>query len=349
MFAQRRLIEAQKEEIEHERARSDRLLLEMLPAPIAERLRMDPGVIADRVEDVTILFADLVGFTPLAEHMRPEDVVELLNMLFSRFDDLTYGFGLEKIKTSGDGYMAAGGLDGRGSSHARDVVRLGLAMIGEVEATAAARALDIALRVGIHTGPVVAGVIGKHRYSYDIWGDTVNVASRMESHGIPGAVQLSEATKLLVEAEYPCIPGKDIEVKGHGRMRVYLVEREEGRGPLSHPPGLSGIRNTRWSPSTSQVALPTKAKSVKSISACSMNRRRSSPATGGIVRSFTAPARSRNRPIMASTSKVLMRGVPPAICLRGDSPLHPPSVFPISPGREGVRADATAHRLLSTG
>jgi class 3 adenylate cyclase len=224
VFAQQRTIAMQKAEIELERAKSDRLLLAMLPASIAQRLRDDPGVIADRADEVTVIFADLVNFTPLAERIPPEEVVDLLDSVFSQFDDTTVELGLEKIKTMGDAYMAAGGLPEPLNDHAVRAVRLGFSMLEVVEKEAIKRSLPLALRVGIHTGPVVAGVIGKQRFSYDLWGDAVNIASRMESHGVPGAIQVSEATKILVEAQFPCLLHKQLEVKGHGTMGVYLVE-----------------------------------------------------------------------------------------------------------------------------
>jgi class 3 adenylate cyclase len=224
VFAQQRTIAVQKAEIELERAKSDRLLLAVLPASIALRLRDDLGVIADQADEVTVIFADLVNFTPLAEQIPPEELVDLLDSVFSQFDDTTVELGLEKIKTMGDAYMAAGGLPEPLDDHAVRAIRLGFSMLEVVEKEAVKRSLPLALRVGIHTGPVVAGVIGKQRFSYDLWGDAVNIASRMESHGVPGAIQVSAATKELVEAQFPCLLHKELEVKGHGTMGVYLVQ-----------------------------------------------------------------------------------------------------------------------------
>ena len=223
---QLRLIAAQAAEIEREKAKSDRVLRNVLPDPIAERLREGEGTIADGVADASVLFADLVGFTPLSEGLPPDEVVRALDGLFARFDALTDGLGLEKIKTIGDAYMAAGGATTPLPDHAGRVVRLGLAMI---EATAAYRAecgLPLSLRVGVNSGPLVAGVIGRRRLAWDLWGDTVNTASRMESHGVAAAVQVSRATLDRLgpdAASFAVEPRGTIEVKGKGRLEVFLV------------------------------------------------------------------------------------------------------------------------------
>jgi adenylate cyclase len=204
-----------------ERERSERLLLNVLPETIAERLKDVDGVIADRHADVSVLFADLVGFTPAAESLEPERVVGLLDEIFSLFDDLVASHGLEKIKTIGDGYMAAGGIPEPRPDHARAVAELALAM----QAALAGRESDVglSLRIGIDSGPVVAGVIGRSRFGYDLWGDTVNTASRMESHAPPGSIQITERTFELLGDGYRFEQREGIDVKGKGPMTTYLL------------------------------------------------------------------------------------------------------------------------------
>jgi class 3 adenylate cyclase len=223
---QRRLIAAQAAEIEQEKAKSDRVLRNVLPEPIADRLREQEGTIADGVDDATVLFADLVGFTPLSEGLAPDEVVRALDGLFARFDDLTEDLGLEKIKTIGDAYMAAGGAVAALPDHAARVVRLGLAMLDATAAHAADCGLPLRLRVGAHSGALVAGVIGRRRLAWDLWGDTVNTASRMESHGVADAIQISRATLDRLgpdRAGFAIEPRGTIEVKGKGPLEVYLV------------------------------------------------------------------------------------------------------------------------------
>jgi adenylate cyclase len=204
-----------------ERERSERLLLNVLPAPIAERLKRDSGVIADRCPEVSVLFADLAGFTPTAERLPPEDVVSLLDGIFSEFDDLVARHGLEKIKTIGDGYMVAGGIPVYAPDHAERIADLALAMQEAV--TSRAASIGLALRVGIDTGPVVAGVIGRSRFGYDLWGDTVNTASRMESHTPPGTIQVTERTKKLLADRFELERRDEVEIKGKAPMTTYLL------------------------------------------------------------------------------------------------------------------------------
>ena len=211
-----------------EHARSERLLLNILPAPIAERLKVSDGIIADGFHAVTVLFADIVGFTPLAETMSPNEVVELLNDVFSAFDELVEAHGLEKIKTIGDGYMVAGGLPTPREDHAEAVADMALglrAKLAEVEAAARCR---LEVRMGIDSGPVVAGVIGKRKFSYDLWGDTVNTASRMESHCSPGAIQVSQRAYERLRDGYVLEPQEDVAVKGKGAMTTYLLVGRRG-------------------------------------------------------------------------------------------------------------------------
>jgi class 3 adenylate cyclase len=222
-----------------ERARSERLLANMLPEPIAERLKQQEGVIADAFGEVTVLFADIVDFTAHAERSPPEATVALLNDLFSRFDALVAARGLEKIKTVGDAYMVAGGLPDPMADHAGAVAELALEML---EVAAQLRFPDggpVRLRVGIASGPVVAGVIGRRRFSYDLWGDTVNTASRMEATGVPGCVQVTQRTRDLLGERYRFQERGQIEVKGKGRMTTYLLSgrvHEHGHTPdLTEP------------------------------------------------------------------------------------------------------------------
>jgi adenylate cyclase len=204
--------------------RSEELLLNILPPTIAGRLKVENATIADGFADVTVLFADLVGFTKLASRLPPQKVVALLNELFSRFDDVADEFGLEKIKTIGDCYMVAGGLPEPHVDHAGAVAHMALAMLRIVQEFGARTGETIDVRIGINSGPVVAGVIGKRKFIYDLWGDTVNIASRMESHGVPGTIQLSESTHQLLDGKFPMQHRGTIEVKGKGAMETWILE-----------------------------------------------------------------------------------------------------------------------------
>ncbi len=215
-FFQRRLAEA-------ERARSEWLLLNILPPPIADRLRDDERIIADEHAEVTVLFADLVGFTPLSKALSPTELVALLNELFTRFDELAERHGVEKIKTIGDAFMGAAGLPGPRADHVGQAVAMAVEMIDTVAAFNAERGHSLQLRVGVHTGPVVAGVIGKRKFIYDVWGETVNLAARMESHGVAGAVQVTEAVAVRLGPRADLEPQGEILVKGVGAVRTWLL------------------------------------------------------------------------------------------------------------------------------
>ena len=209
--------------LEAERDRSERLLLNILPAPIADQLRHGHTTIAEGQPDVTILFADIVGFTPLAESIGPRALVDLLNDVFSAFDDLADAAGLEKIKTVGDAYMVAGGIPTPRPDHLATVLGMALRM-GKAAARVGSRyEEELQLRIGIDSGPVVAGVIGRRKFSYDLWGDTVNSASRMESHGVPGRVQVTERVARAAQPEFDFEARGPVEVKGKGAMRTYLL------------------------------------------------------------------------------------------------------------------------------
>ena len=229
---QRRVIEVQGRELAREKERSDQLLRNVLPDAIANRLRAAPATIADAVDDATVLFADLVGFTPLASRLDPAELVELLDALFIDFDGLVDELGLEKIKTIGDAYMAAGGVSAPIRDHADRIVELGLSMIDCTATHARRTGLPLALRVGAHTGRVIAGVIGRRRFSYDLWGDTVNTASRLEAHGVAGAMQISEITaSRLGDDRYELRSRGLIEIKGKEPMEAIVVSRKAARTP----------------------------------------------------------------------------------------------------------------------
>jgi class 3 adenylate cyclase len=207
-----------------EREKSERLLLNILPASIAARLKETEGVIADGFSDVTVLFADIVDFTRRSERITPEQVVEVLNDLFSAFDQLARERGLEKIKTIGDAYMVVGGLPDPRPDHADAVAEMALAMRAEVAGRSDPSGQPLAIRIGIDTGPVVAGVIGTSRFSYDLWGDTVNTASRMESHGVPGCIQVTARTWERLRDHYRFERRGPIQVKGKGEIVTYFLE-----------------------------------------------------------------------------------------------------------------------------
>jgi class 3 adenylate cyclase len=224
VFIQDLVIAEQSRALEREKDASDRLLLNVLPARISSRLRQGERTIADEYPSVSILFADIIGFTPLAARLSPVEVIELLNGLFGDFDELVAERGLEKIKTMGDSYMVAGGLPEPLEDHAVRTVDLGLAMIQVAAREGVARAGGAcALRIGVHSGPVLAGVIGRRKFAFDVWGDTVNVASRLESHGLRNSVQVSEATWLLVKDQFDAERCGSIELRGHGAMQTYVV------------------------------------------------------------------------------------------------------------------------------
>jgi len=235
-FLQRRIIREQMAALDAERSRSETLLLNILPRRIAERLKDAPGVvIADRFSSATVLFSDIVGFTELSTRLTPEELVKRLDEIFTKFDDIAEQLGLEKIKTIGDAYMVCGGLPLRRSDHAEAICEMAIRIRECVDQMGG----QLHVRIGVHTGPVVAGVIGKKKFSYDVWGDTVNTASRMESHGVPGAIHVSDATFEETKGIFEFESRGTINVKGKGEMKTYLLV---GR----HPP-----------PSERQASLPS--------------------------------------------------------------------------------------------
>ncbi|NJL69078.1 MAG: response regulator [Oscillatoriales cyanobacterium RU_3_3] len=206
----------QKEQIEE-------LLLNILPKPIADRLQDRQSIIADSFADVSVLFADLVGFTSFASNKTASETVKLLNQIFSQFDQLSIQHGLEKIKTIGDAYMVVGGLPEPSANHAEAIALMALDMQTAVARFNVKNNQNFSLRIGINIGSVVAGVIGLTKFSYDLWGDTVNVANRMESNGIPGEIQVTEAVYERLKDKFSFKKRGIIEVKGKGKMTAYLL------------------------------------------------------------------------------------------------------------------------------
>jgi class 3 adenylate cyclase len=209
---------------------NERLLLAILPPSVAERLRSGETSIADSFEEMTVLFADLVGFTELSSRLTAVEVVRVLNQVFSLYDELADRHGLEKIKTIGDAYMAVGGVapDPNGRDHAEAVAETALEMVQGTERLAAEAGYDLAVRVGVHVGPTVAGVIGMRKFIYDVWGDAVNKASRMESSGVPGRVQVTEDTYRRLRGAFAFERRGEIDVKGLGRVTTYLLVEKLG-------------------------------------------------------------------------------------------------------------------------
>ena len=215
--------------------RVEALLLNVLPSEIAERLQSDSSSIADHFEDTSILFADVVDFTPLASRLDPREVVELLDRLFTSFDGLVDRYDVEKIKTIGDCYMVAAGVPRPRSDHAQSLARVALEMRECARACLPEpNGRDLRLRIGISSGPVVAGVIGRRRFLYDLWGDTVNMASRMESHGTPDAIQITRSTWELLRDDFVTEPYGFVDVKGKGEVETWrLVGVNESAGRTS--------------------------------------------------------------------------------------------------------------------
>ncbi len=202
------------------------LLLNILPEPIADRLRNGESLIADRHEDVSLLFADIVGFTGMSSAMDAAELVTLLNDVFSVFDGLVASSGLEKVKTIGDAYMIVGGMPIWEPDHLERLASLALAIADEVGRLEAGRRLGVEFRIGMHTGPVVAGVIGTRKFIYDVWGDTVNVASRMESTGIPGRIQVTGAVERRLRDRFVLTPRGEIDIKGKGPTETFFLDGE---------------------------------------------------------------------------------------------------------------------------
>lgn len=218
--------------LEAEHSRAEGLLLNILPQPIAERLKISPGAIADNFGDVGVLFADIVDFTPLAARLAATEVVRLLNDVFCAFDELAERHGLEKIKTIGDSYLAVAGLPEPHADHAGALAQMAIGMHDAIRhfTRDGEGGRHLELRIGMNVGPVVAGVIGTKRFIYDLWGDTVNIASRMESQGVPGTIQCTEAVYRLLAPRYDFDGPFPLQIKGRGEMPAYRL-----RGPKGSP------------------------------------------------------------------------------------------------------------------
>jgi class 3 adenylate cyclase len=216
------------DELSAEKERSEALLLNVLPRSIIERMRRGETSIADRIAEATILFADIVDFTSLCAKLSPEETVRLLGLLFSQFEDLAVRHGLETIKTIGDGYMVTGGILEQQPNSAAAVADMAFSMLEIAELTGRVIDTKVQLRIGMHTGgPIVAGVLGTHKIAYDVWGDTVNTAKRMESYGAPGHVHVSAETRRLLGDAFRVEPCGLLDVKGKGSMETYFVYRRE--------------------------------------------------------------------------------------------------------------------------
>jgi class 3 adenylate cyclase/CheY-like chemotaxis protein len=219
-FAQ---IQAEKELVEIEKEKSERLLLNILPGTIAGRLKGGEKTIANGHQTVSVMFADLCGFTALSRKTTPADLVTMLNGIFTSFDTIVEKHGVEKIKTIGDCYMLVGGLPTHREDHAQVVADVALEMVQALNHLNQMNGTELAMRIGIHTGPVVAGVIGKIKFTYDLWGDTVNVASRMESSGAPGKVHLSEQTQSALGKDFILEERGMVECKGLGQVKTFFL------------------------------------------------------------------------------------------------------------------------------
>jgi adenylate cyclase len=219
--------------LRQEQIKAENLLLNILPRSIADKLKNETQPIADEFGSASILFADVADFTPWSERLLPAEVVGFLDHLFSQFDELAERYGLEKIKTIGDCYMVAAGVPTPRPDHARALALMALDMLEAMRSDDRVGHLGLELRVGINSGPVVAGVIGRKRFLYDLWGDSVNTASRMESHGTPGRIQITRATYELLADEFECEPRGTIAVKGKGEVEAWYLIRPRNDRPSS--------------------------------------------------------------------------------------------------------------------
>ncbi len=236
LFNRFRLIKSQKKIIEHEQKRSDGLLLNILPEDVAEELKQNGKAVAKSYSQVTVLFADIQNFTKIGENLTPEKLVSEIDFYFQNFDNIITKYGIEKIKTIGDAYMCAAGLNNNGTSSPSDMVHAALEIQDFVAKTREERKLTgdnfFEIRVGIHTGAVVAGIVGLKKFAYDIWGDAVNIAARMETAGETNRINISEATYQLVSHDFKCEPRGKIDVKNKGQMDMYFVEEVKSTKPM---------------------------------------------------------------------------------------------------------------------
>lgn len=209
--------------LRHEQQKSEQLLLNILPGAIVDQLKHFQGSLAQRFDEATVLFADIVNFTPLAAQMSPLELVDMLNKIFSAFDRLAEKYQLEKIKTIGDAYMVVGGVPVPAEGHAAAIADMALEMQKVAQQFEVQPGQPLQLRIGINTGTVVAGVIGIKKFSYDLWGDTVNVASRMEAQGLPGKIQVTETTYRQLRSDFLLEPANELQIKGKGTMQTYYL------------------------------------------------------------------------------------------------------------------------------
>ena len=221
-------LELAHKQIQIEQERSEKLLLNILPGSIADRLKTSDKTIADGFADVTVMFADIVNFTQVAANMSPSQVFAMLNRIFSAFDELAEQYGLEKIKTIGDAYMVAGGLDDNVTNYSAAIADMALAMRDLLRRDFAINSSHLEVRIGIGTGPIVAGVLGKKKFIYDLWGDTVNIASRITSEGVPGMIQCDTMTYHRLANDYDFYEPQSIYLKGKGNMTVYRLVGRKG-------------------------------------------------------------------------------------------------------------------------
>ncbi len=213
-------------ELQSEKDKSESLLLNILPRVIADRLKKGEGKIADHFEIVTVLFADIVGFTKLSQIMSSKELVDKLNEVFSAFDKIAVRLKIEKIKTIGDCYMAVAGIPEKQENHAEIIIKMGIEMLNTLALFNKKYSMNLSIRVGVNSGEVVAGVIGEHKFIYDLWGDAVNTASRMESHGIPGKIHVTRETYELLKNNFEFVSRGYISVKGKGKMETFIVKTE---------------------------------------------------------------------------------------------------------------------------
>jgi class 3 adenylate cyclase len=225
-FAYSTLASGWYKSLQREREKSDHLLLNILPEKIASRLKEKEEIIADRFDSVSVLFLDIVEFTKMSSNMAAHQVVTILNDVFCMFDTLVDKHSLEKIKTIGDAYMAVAGIPDPVPDHARRIVEMAIDMMAVLEKYSESAEHKIEARIGICSGPVVAGVIGRRKFIYDLWGDTVNTASRMESNGIPNRIQVTQATYDILRYDYEFEPRGEIEIKGKGMLKTYFLKHE---------------------------------------------------------------------------------------------------------------------------
>ena len=221
-------LEVAHKQIQIEQERSEKLLLNILPGAIAARLKNSNKTIADGFADVTVMFADIVNFTHVAANMSPSQVFAMLNKIFSAFDELAENYGLEKIKTIGDAYMVAGGLNARNDDYTAAIVDMSIAMRDLLKRNFSVNASQLEVRIGIGTGPIVAGVLGKKKFIYDLWGDTVNIASRITSEGVPGMIQCDINTYERLAASFDFHEPKTVYLKGRGNMAIYRLIGRKG-------------------------------------------------------------------------------------------------------------------------